>query len=88
MADVLVRGLPDKIHKQIQVMARERNLSINQTLVHLLRIALTRMEQETKEQGEREEIFARAERLRKEIARKYGRFDDSWKLIREDRDSH
>ncbi len=88
MKDVLVRGLSPRIHRQIQKWAEARNLSVNQALVQLIVKALEHLEEGDEREKERAEVFKRVRRLREEIRRKYGRQEDSTKLVREDRDSH
>jgi hypothetical protein len=87
MSNVLVRGLPEKVHNRIQKLADEENLSVNQMLVQLIVSAVNGSEKE-KQRDERErEAFRRLNEIREEIYRKHGLLDDSAKLIREDRDS-
>ena len=87
MSDILIRGLSARTHQTIQRLARLQNLSVNQALLQLIATALEKAEEEKKENRRREGAFQRALELREEIYRKYGEFDDSTKLIREDRDS-
>lgn len=87
MSNVLIRGIPARIHEQIQKMAKTQNLSVNQTFIKLVCVALEQMENKAEEEERRAQVFERIERLREEIRKKYGRFDDSTKLIREARDS-
>lgn len=87
MANVLVRGLPEPVHRQIEKIAKEENLSVNQMMVQLLRIGVKREAEKRKKDEEQLDVYQRIEKLREEIRKKYGRQEDSWKMIREDRDS-
>lgn len=87
MSDVLVRGIPKHIHDRVQKLAKSQNLSINQALIRLLIAALEHMEESTGEEKRRAQALKRLERIRARLHRKYACFDDSAKLIREDRDN-
>ncbi len=87
MSDILVRGLPTRVHQKIQRLARRQNLSLNQAVLQLIATALEKAEKEKEEKERRKGAFGRLMKLREELYRKYGEFDDSTKLIREDRDS-
>ncbi|OGW84459.1 MAG: hypothetical protein A3C35_02920 [Omnitrophica bacterium RIFCSPHIGHO2_02_FULL_46_11] len=87
MSDVLIRGISRPIHIRIQKFAQSRNLSVNQMLIELIERAVKNFEEVEEQEKSRQEAFERARRLREEIYRKYGKFDDSTKLIREDRDN-
>ena len=87
MINVLVRGLPERYHRKIEKIASRENWSVNQTLIRLITQALEQFESEREKDRQRHEAFRRVEEIRKEIYEKYGSFDDSTKLIREDRDS-
>lgn len=87
MSNILVRGIPKRIHNRIQKIAKLQNLSINQTLIQLITAAIEEQKDKRETEKERTEVFERVRRLRNEIRKKYGTFDDSTKLIREDRDS-
>ena len=88
MSAILIRGLSPSIRSRIQRLASDENLSINQAVIQLLKSALTQLEKNWEENRERKDVFDRIEKLRAELHEKYGKFDDSTKLIREDRDSH
>ncbi len=87
MSDVLVRGIPKRIHDKVQKLAKSQNLSINQALIRLLIAALEHAEEGTGEEKRRVQVFRRLARIRARLHRKYGSFGDSTKLIREDRNS-
>ena len=87
MSAILIRGLSPAVRRRIQKLASQENLSVNQAMIQLLKIALERKEEKDEAEQSRKEVFERIEKLREEISRKYGKFDESWKLIREDRDS-
>lgn len=87
MSNVLVRGLPTGVCKEIQRVANTENLSMNQFLVSLITKAVREMERKEEEEKERAAVFERIEKLREKMYKKYGLFYDSAKLIREDRDS-
>lgn len=87
MSDILVRGLPERVHRQIQRLAESQHSSVNQILVHLITIALKEREKENDADERRREAFRRIRELREEIYRKYGPQEDSTKIIREFRDN-
>ena len=86
MSDVLVRGIPKMVHHRIRRFAKRENLSLNQALIQLIVGAMKRLEEKDEEEERRAQAFERLERLREEIRKKYGRQEDSTKLIREARD--
>jgi len=87
MSDLLIRGLSPRTKKEMEEMAREEDLSLNQLAVRLLRQAIDQQNEKEEEEQRHREAFRRLEELRQRIQKKYGKFDESWKLIREDRDS-
>ena len=87
MSDMLIRGLPPRTKKEMEEMAGEEDLSLNQLAVRLLQQAIDQKRKAEEEETEREKVFRRLDALRERLHRKYGTFDDSTKLIREDRDS-
>ena len=88
MSNVLVRGIPKRVHDRIQKLAQSKNLSVNQALIQLIEKAIEHLEEKDNQERERAEVFRRVEELRERLRREYGKFDDSTKLVREDRDSH
>ena len=88
LVDILVRGVPDNLHREIREFATRENLSVNQVLLRLLQKAVERSEKENEEQKRRDKAFKRLNKRREEIRRKYGLQEDSTRIIREDRDSH
>lgn len=88
MSNILIRGVPPKIHREIQRRAAAQNLSVNQLLIRVIENDLKRGESEKEKEARRKEVFRRIRELRKENFRQFGLSDDSTKLIREDRDSH
>lgn len=87
MADIILRGLAKQTHSKIQRMARSENLSMNQMVARLLLKAIAVTEKEREKEKERTDVFRRIDELRERMYHKYGLFEDSAKLIREDRDS-
>jgi hypothetical protein len=87
MSNVLVRGLPENVHRRIQKMADEENLSVNQMLVQLVVMAIDVSEKQKRRDERERDAFRRLTQFREEMYRKYGMLDDSAKLIREDRNS-
>lgn len=88
MSNIIIRGLSKRIHQRLQKLARSQNRSVNQTLLEILQTEIDRMEGRVNEEERRAQVFERVKKLREEIRRKYGKQEDSTKLIREDRDSH
>lgn len=85
--NILIRGLSKRIHDRIQKLAKARNASVNQTLVRLIEDEIERQNGEIDQEQRHRRAFERIDQLREELRKKYGKFDDSTKLIREDRDS-
>lgn len=86
MSDILIRGVPQRIHQEIQKKAASQNLSVNQLLIQIIKADLERGESEREKGVRRSEAFHRIEKLREEILRQYGPQEDSTKIIREFRD--
>ena len=86
MSNLLVRGLPQNIHQRIQEIAESENLSVNQLLVRLLIEAVRAEEKEEEEAEKRRKAFRRLKELRDQIRRKYGKQEDSVKIIRQMRE--
>lgn len=87
MANILIRGLPERMHREIEEVAASKNLSVNQLLLQWIREAVQYDEERKESKKRQEEAFRRLEAIRKEISKKYGRQEESWRLIREDRNS-
>ena len=49
MSDILVRGIPKRIHEQLRRLAKSHNLSVNQVMLKLIHYELERLGEETKE---------------------------------------
>ena len=86
MRNVLIRGLPDKIHNRIQKLADKRNASVNQVLVQLVIRSLKDVQEREDKEAERDKIFKRIHELREAHYRKYGKSEDSAKMVREMRE--
>ena len=84
---MIIRGLPPKTRFKIQRMARSENLSMNQMIVRLLLQAVAHSEREKDEKAIRSEAFRRLDEFRERRYRKYGKMEDSTKIIREFRDN-
>lgn len=87
MSNVLIRGLPRLLYREIQKRAGSQNLSANQLMIRYLQQAADGDMEKEEEKAKRKDVFRRIEKLREELYEKYGPFEDSAKLIREDRDS-
>lgn len=87
MGDILIRGVPRQTRSRIQRKAESQNLSMNQFLLRFIQENLREEETEEEKRRRHEEAFRRMDEIRGRLRRKYGRFDDSTKLIREDRES-
>ena len=85
--NILVRGLSRKMHAKIQKLAKEEDLSVNQEVMRMLNIAIEKKEIQSMKRKKNSEAFKRLMELREELYKKYGMFEDSTHLIREDRDS-
>lgn len=87
MSDILIRGVPPRMHREIQRKAASQNLSVNQLIIHWFKTKLEQEESEEEKQARLKEVFQRIRELREENFRQFGLSSDSTKLIREDRDS-
>ncbi len=87
MSNLLIRGLPPRVHQKIQKLAVVENLSVNQEVIRLISMALEQAETEKEREARRRDAFQRIREIREENYRIYGLSEDSTKLIREDRDS-
>jgi plasmid stability protein len=87
MSNLLIRGLPSKVHQKIKKLAVVENLSVNQEVICLLAAALEQAETEKEREARRRDAFRRIREIREENYRIYGLSEDSTKLIREDRDT-
>jgi len=85
MSDLLIRGLPQSIHREIRELAKEQELSINQLLIRLIRQAIDYAEMKKDRKERQEKAFQRINEIREEIHKKHGLLDDSTKIIRERR---
>ena len=87
MSNLLVRGISPIVYRKIQKMAQKENLSMNQAIIRLIASGLEGVETEEEREKQLRETFRRLKEIREANFRKYGRSEDSTKLIREDRDS-
>lgn len=86
MKNFLIRGISIRLYQRIQKFSRERNLSANQLLLEIINREIERMEGNADEESDRAEAFQRMRELREAMSRKYGKQEDSTKLIRKMRD--
>ena len=87
MSDILIRGVSQRIHHEIQRRAASENLSVNQLLIRMIETGLKRVGSEEEKEARQKKIFQRIREIREENFRQFGLSSDSTKLIREDRDS-
>jgi len=87
MSNVLVRGLPEGIHRRIEKMAESQNLSINQLMVRFIIEGAEQAETEEKGRRRDEDAFKRLREFQERTWQKYGISEDSTKMIREFRDN-
>ena len=86
MSNFLIRGISIGLRQRLQKFAKRRNLSTNQLLLEIIDREIERMEGNVDEEKQRAEAFKRMKELREELSRKYGKQEDSTKLIRQMRD--
>ncbi len=86
MSDMLIRGVSGRLRRLIARLATSQNLSINQKTLRLLEDAVKREQGQDEEDEERANVFRKIEKLREELRAKYGKQEDSVKLIRQMRD--
>lgn len=87
MSNMLIRGIPPRVRREIQRLADREDLSVNQFLVRQLVEMVKNNRDQKAEEERRKDVFRRIEEIRERLYRKYGKMEDSTKLIREDRDS-
>lgn len=87
MSNILLRGLSPARKRDIERLANSKNLSLNQMFLEVIKAGLERWDKEREAETRRLDVFRRIRKFQKEMGRKYGKFEESWKLIREDRDS-
>lgn len=87
MWDVLVRGVSERTRVKVQRIARFENLSVNQVIIQFIKEGAEREEKQKDDLRRHAEAMKRLKEIREEMHKKYGMMEDSWKLIREDRDS-
>lgn len=87
MKAFLVRKIPRKIRHHIEKCSSSQGLSMNQYFVQVMIRSEGKIEFPDEPLQDRDELFRRIDEFREEMYRKYGSFDDSTKLIREDRDT-
>ena len=85
MSDLLIRGLPERVHREIRDLAEEQNLSVNQLVLRLIHQAIDYAKMKEDKKACEKMAFQRITEMREKIYKKYGRFDDSTKIIREHR---
>ena len=86
MSNFLLRGISIRLRHRIQKLSLKRNLSANQLLLEIIDREIERMEGNVNQEKQRAAAFRRMEELREELRRKYGKQEDSAKLIRQMRD--
>ena len=86
MKNFLIRGISIRLYQRIRKFARERNLSANQLLLDIIDREIEHCEGNVDQEQQRAEAFQRMRELREEMSRKYGKQEDSTKLIRQMRD--
>ena len=86
MSAMLIRGMRSRMKLQIRRYAKSKDLSTNQALLSLINMAFETMNSEEEKENQRKQAFQDIRQLHQEMRRKYGRQDDSAKLIREMRD--
>ena len=86
MPTLLVRSMPAGAYRKVKTMARKENISLSQEVIRLVLFALSEKEKKEMEEKDRNNAFQQIRSLRKEIYAKYGKQEDSWKIIRRMRD--
>ena len=86
MDNALIRGISKRNRLQIQKFAKLQNLSVNQVFLRVIDVGLEHLDEEMNKAEHRKQAFRRLRELREELRRKYGKQEDSTKLIRQMRD--
>ncbi len=90
MPTVLVSSMPAKTYQEIKRRAKYENVSLSQEVIRLVLFALDEKEkkaiQEMEQEKEKGDVFEQIRVLRERLHAKYGKQEDSWKIIRKMRD--
>lgn len=70
--DILVRGLPPKVLREIEEQAKEERVSVSDLMLKLIQEQLGRYEEERKKEAERIEMLRRLEKIRRRLRRSRG----------------
>ena len=91
MCDMLIRGVPETVRRQIRRAAEKKNTSVNQILLNVIKTTFEKRQKAKETEKEKDELekaaFRRLEELRERLYQKYGLQEDSTKLIRHFRDT-
>jgi plasmid stability protein len=85
--NILIRNFPEKIHRKIKSRALANKRSFNQEILSFYLDHLGCLENNEERKQKHEEAFRRLDELREKIRKKYGRTEDSTKIIRHFRDT-
>jgi len=80
MANLTIKDLPDRLHKELKKLAEREGRSLNAQLVRSLQDGLAMEERRRKLEANRRRLLA--------IVAEMPRIESSVELLREDRDSH
>lgn len=86
MANMLIRKVSTSVHHVIKKNTSKNYLSMNQGMIFFMIAIMKQLQKEREECRKHQRAFEQMEKIRKELFETYGTFDDSTKLIREDRD--
>lgn len=87
MGDILIRGISFKLKQALKRLAQQRDVSMNQMLVNILRQEIDRQDKSIDEETRRKEACRRLGEFREKMIQKYGIQHNSTKVIREFRDN-
>jgi plasmid stability protein len=80
MANLTIKDLPDRLHKELKKLAEREGRSLNAQLVRSLQDGLAMEERRRRLEANRRRLLA--------IVAEMPRIESSVELLREDRDSH
>ena len=86
MPQLLIRDLSMNAYRKIRTLAHKENVSLSKEAARLLDESLKQREEKEMGKKEEEEAYQRLLARREEMRNKYGKHEDSSKMIREMRE--
>ena len=84
--NMLIRGLPESLHRKIQRMAKSHNTSVNKIALRFMAHGVLTQEQIREKQDRDDDLYRRIDEFREGMRKKYGIQPDSAEIVRRLRD--